>query len=1271
MREMRSDRRPEPGLRSLVPDLVAELATPTGPTRTVLDGSLLCADISGFTALSERLASTGRAGAEEITARINACFAALIDEVRCVGGDVLKFGGDSMTVIVRGDGHQWRAAAAGLAMQRAIRASAPTRRADLKLTVVVTSGPFDVYVVGDDARDLLIAGENVDALIQLEQATAPGDVIVDARVAAHLPAGIRRHPRADGFVVTGQPTDAMTTHGEARTAAEAEVARLRPFVATTILDQLDAFARLGGEHRLATIGFVRIGGLAAEIRRSGGDAVAHALHQLYVGVVDTCGRFGVTVLHSDVSADGCKVVLCSGAPVSRGDTHDAVLHAALRIATLDSPFSIRQGVQSGRVFAGFLGSPERCAYTVMGDAVNTAARVLDRAGDRDVVAVEAVLEQSRTIFQDEPLEPFTVKGKAAPIAARLVRGTTSTSRRHADSRLLVGRTDELALLQRAVERGSVAVEIVGAPGTGKSRLLDTLRHAVESALVLTADCTSFGAAAPYGVAQTMLRPLLGASSASTPTLAGNALTELTRRVAPRLLPMLPLLAVAFGVEVPSTPQARSVDPAFRTARTHEGVVELLDAVVEDTSFGRLVLLVEDAHWIDASSGHLLDHLIDAAATRRWTVISSRRPTTTWSMPALPHVSTLQLEPLSAASTRRLAIEVSTTPLRDTDIDLVLHRSQGNPLFAIELVRMVSDRAGDGDDLPDTVEQIIADRLDRLDPTALRVVRLASVLGNSFEEVTVAAIADAEGDRADVGAALHEAHLAGALARTGPSRWSFDHALYRDAAYSALPFRRRQHLHRLAAEILERDQQDPASIASILCLHYSRAGDHERTWTYGRMAGDAAERQHATNEAVVSYERARVACRFSRSIGPDQRALLDEKLADQYFVAARFDDAERSIRRSRRLSTDPVARARLERKLAAVFERQGFNDRTLRAYERAVRRAPPGTRSRAWLAERTHALLGHASTIALRGDYLACIELAERALQDATRIADDALAALALERIHLGESGLAQPDAESIGLRAVALYEQVDEPNGLSRMLNNLGVEAYFDSRWKDASGYYLTAGEAARRSGNVVLTANATLNNAVILADQGHWEESLTQFDDAARNFTAVGNKGGQSAHRLFSSIPLMWLGDLDAATERLADARERLTELRFVDLMPQLVSRELQLAVLLGQATDELFESTAAQLGSQPSFVSQMVRCRAAVSSDAGDVAAARAVLIEDTANPSTVGYERALTLHALASLFPDDPAAAGWRTEAGALLAGLGVVRVPPWRRADLGGS
>ena len=1250
------------GSAAFVAPLAVELGRRPTPSWSSVEGSLLSADISGFTALSERLASLGKAGAEEITSIVNVCFATLIDEASRFGGEVITFGGDALLVLFRGDRHERRAADAGLAMQRSLRASPAARRAALTMTVGAAAGPFDVFVVGDEYRELLIVGERASEVIRLEAAAQQGDTLVDAVIAAALSPSMHLRTEAGGVVVTGQTGDEPFEQPPAIAPTTAEV---RPYVPSAVIDQLAAFSGLGGEHRLVTVGFVLVTGFAELIDSGGHDATARALAEFFDSAVTTCHRFGVAVLHSDIATNGFKLVLSAGAPVNLGDTSDAMLQAALGIATIDSPFVIRQGVQTGRVFAGFLGSAQRQTYTLMGDPVNTAARMLDKAGDREVVAVDAVIRRSRAVFETDELDPFHVKGKTERIVAHRVRALTGRLRRERHGHALVGRDAELAQLTRAVVDLGSAVEVVGGAGVGKTRLLDAVWRSAENTVMLHAGCTPFGAAAPFGAFRPLLRRSAGIPLDADSALAGIRLAEVVAANAPHLAPMLPLLALPFGAAAEPTTQARAVDPQFRPQRICETVIEFLDALAPDRA---LITVVEDAHWIDASSGELLNEVIAAAASRRWCVIVSRRPGGEWAADELAHVVRISLEALTDEAITRLAIDVSTSSLGDADLAMITRRAQGNPLFAIELVRALSDPASKDLDLPDSIEQIIAGRFDRLAPDARRIIRTASVLGNVFDEGTVASMLGVEDDHADAVTALDDSESAGVIVRRAGSAWSFIHALYRDAAYEGLPFARRRYLHRLAAQLIEAGQQDPTPFAAILCQHYSAGGAHDKTWEYGILAGQAAEQQHATSEAITNYERALGAARHLRSVGPTARASVAERLGDLCYVAARFDDAERLLRRGRRLVAEPIDRARLGRKLAAVFERQGRPKLSLRTYQRSAAIVPHRTRSRPWLVERAHVLLGEAGLRARYGENSACVELARRALNDAERTSDDALMALALERLHLGLSGLAVPDADDVGRRALATYERLNDPNGMSRTLNNLGVEAYFESRWNDATDFYGRSLEAATRAGNVVMCSNSAVNSAVILADQGHWDDALRLFSDAARNYQAVRNGPGMAAQRLFAVAPQLRGGDLDAARHSLETARSELTELRGLDLLPELLTRELELAVLSGRATVADCDAIAGQLGNQRVFVSRVSRCRAVVLYGRGDHDGARAALLVDIGSEHSAGFERTLSLNALITLFPDDPDRVKWKRESTALQSELGVVRLPPLRPSEL---
>ena len=948
-------------------------------------------------------------------------------------------------------------------------------------------------------------------------------------------------------------------------------------------------------------------------------------------------------------------MLCAGAPVSPGDTTDALLQAALQIAASESPFVIRQGVQAGRVFAGFLGSPYRRTYTLMGDPVNTAARMLGKADDRDIVVVASAVDDTRAVFETDVLEPFLVKGKTEPITAAKVKGLTGHVRRDSASTRLVGRQKELDVLMHAIGELDTVVELVGAAGVGKSRLLDAAWGSAEGLTIYQGACTPYGAAAPYSVYRPLMRSGSGIPVDASAELAGNRLTDIVGEYAPDLAPMLPLLALPFGAQVASTPEADAVDPEFRRSRIHEAVVDFLDATLQ----GPILLVVEDAHWIDDASGDLTNHLVRASHGRPWAGIITRRPEGSWTIPEAGHVVSLQLEPLDDDAIRHLAIDASTRPLSDRDLDLVASRAQGNPLFAVELARALSDASDTDGELPDTIEQIIAERFDRLDPSARRLIRVASVLGNQFHEVIVTGMLSAVDRELDVGAALESAAASGAIAPRSGSRWGFNHALYRDTAYQGLPFRQRQRLHRQAAEVLETQARDSAAIAPLLSLHYSAAREHEPAWRYSLEASRIAESQNATSEAAIALERALEAGRYCRSVGRQDRADVAEQLGDYYYVLGRFEDAERRYASARR-STAAEQRVRLVRKLGVVAERRNEPQRALRWFHRAAGMIQPDTTRRADLAERSQVRLAEAGVLSRAGDNARCLELASQALVDAERAEDSPATALALERIQLAKAFLHQADGDRTGERALELQLARNDMHAAARVQINLGVAAYFESRWAESADWYLAAISAAERSGNVVMASNGAINSAEILADQGAWDRALELLDGAVRNFEAMQYSPGIAAALLFSAVPAMRAGRLELATDHLTRARIMLEELGMNELLMDATLREFELDLLRGHFDESRWSRAQPSAGSGGPMRHRLLRIRG-LGLHLTNSAGAAESLAEARSLPAPTDFESAITLLASSLVEPQHADAAKWESRIEDIAAQLGIERFP----------
>ena len=682
-------------------------------------------------------------------------------------------------------------------------------------------------------------------------------------------------------------------------------------------------------------------------------------------------------------------------------------------------------------------------------------------------------------------------------------------------------------------------------------------------------------------------------------LVGERLVNLVTRSAPELVPMLPLLAVPFGARVATTPEADAIDPDFRRVRIHELVVQFLDTVLA----GPILLIVEDVHWIDDASGELANHIVRACAGRSWSAIFTRRPEGSWRIASEQHVVTLALEPLDDDAIRELAVAVSPRPLLDRDLDVVSARAQGNPLFAIELARALAESATE---LPDTVEQIIASRLDRMTPSARRVVRVASVLGNQFDQAVIEAMmaadtADRDTADRDTAGALASAADAGTVSHRSGTTWAFNHALYRDTAYEGLAFARRRHLHHLAAGIIEDRSVDTAAVAPLLSLHHAAARSHERAWHYSLIAGEAALAQHATSDAATAYARALASGRYCAAVTSHDRAGIAERLGDLYYELGRFEHSAGAYRQARRLNVDPVIDVGLARKLGSVCERQGRPDLAIQWYRRAGKAIPPAARGRAWSLARANVNLAEAGIRARRAENERCLQLALAAGVDARRAGDDRVEALALERVHLALTYLRRVDTDRAGLRALDAYRKLDDSSGMARILINLGIEAYYDSNWTAAGSRYLEAMEVAQRANSVVLAATAAINSAEVLCDQGSWARAVELLESAKRNYAAIGYSAGIAASTMFAGVAEMRAGQFEDASTRFTDARGLLVRLGMADMLDDLDVVELELRAFTGLATAADAESLAGRFGPDHPSTDRVTRTQALLEHAAG----------------------------------------------------------------------
>ena len=1086
-------------LAPYVPRVVADWAEHHAQDRVrVVAGTLLSADISGFTALSERLAAMGRAGAEELTDLLNRCFDDMIATAVGFGGDVVKFGGDALLILFTGAEHIARACAAAVGMRAAVAqplVSARAGRVRLRMSQGIHAGEFTLFLVDGGHRELIVTGAGVTTTVECESAANAGEILLSVDTARQVDPAWLGDERPLGRILRRR---ALAEPVVDLTSIEENSVDLSGFVPVAQREQISAGVR--GEHRRATIAFLKFSDTDALIERIGPHAFADRLAELTGMLAAAADAHGVHRLATDAYPDGGKFILTAGAPSSSGNDEDDMLHTLRTFFDARPPFEMRVGVNRGPVFVGDLGSRSRRTFTVMGDAVNLAARLMQKAAAGQIVVSRSVLERAGSRFATRQLEPFFVKGKTLPIEASVL-GELQQSTRSADETeraRFVGRTAELAQLASALDaaqRGEgYPVELVGEAGMGKSRLIDEFRRRAQPAASLTITCGQYLRATPYLAVRPLLRTLAGIPDDADAADAGDRLAAWVDDVAPHLGAWLPLLAIPFDAEVPPTPASDRIAPEFRRARLQRALVELLGVVMPPHGF----LLVEDAHWLDDASHGLLVELIGSEGRNSWLIACTRRPGAAV-LPVATKAEQIVLEPLGADAAGVLADALADehTGLSPKDVAALAERAGGNPLFVIELVGAAAAQ-GSIDALPDSIEQLLMSRIDTLAPTDRLLLRDASVMGARVDTVVLAEAVDDDKLRA----VTRWDPLGTFLAPDDEYSLRFRHALFRAAAYEGLSYRRRVLVHSRVGEVIERRATDPRSVAGLLSLHFTASADHPRGWRYSRLAGDDAVAKYANVEAADFYERALDNAR-NASVSDLEVCEVAEALGDTLELLSRYDDADRAYGRARKHSSDPVRTARLLRKHGRLRERRSRYTEAVRWLGRAQRTAQETNDGGIQDANLVDIAIVYAAVRYRQGRYAEAIVWTQRAADLARRIGDRrGLAhALDLQELSLLSYPAAAHDDEPGG--ALAIYEQLGDLIGQTSVLSNLALAAHQRGEWDAAVALGRRSVEVAEQAGDVGSVALALCNLGEVLCDQGRLDEARQALHESRRSARA------------------------------------------------------------------------------------------------------------------------------------------------------------------------
>ncbi len=945
-------------------------------------GATLFADISGFTPLTETLVRElgPKRGIEELTAQINSVYAALISEVHRFGGCVIGFSGDAITCWFGNwldieDNPALLAAACAQAMQYAMRFFLNIRTPggstqSLHIKISVTTGYVRRFVVGDPhiKRFDVLAGETVNRMALGMSIAQKGEVIVGSAMLTELKETLkikgRRKTRGQIFgVLDGISVLVETVSWQETTGSYLDI----EYEEAWVLRPVGAQLRRGAEQYLAEFRpavalFLKFGGLDYD----NDEQVVRKLDVYIQKVQRILQKYGGSLIQLTTGDKGSYLYAAFGAPVAyNNNTSRAVLAAAeMREASAQFDFiaGIQIGVGKGMMRVGLYGSPTRRTYGVLGNAVNTAARLMTNAPKNQILVTRKIVGETGQHFAYQRLDDLTVGGVKKRVFLYARQKTDKiiepiTQPRFARPRIrLIGRKQEQRLLNERLERaykerkgGLVVVE--GEAGMGKTRLIENLLSNSRRLRLKTASGSgnSIEKTAPYYVWRNIFRQLLEVDIQVSEAEQQQQVIALFDTL-PGFSTLAPLLNVVLPMDMSETRTTMRLRGETRADQVKKYLAQVLRDIFEGAP---KLIIIDDAQWLDPASWALIRQIYEKAPAILLVVaaLSATKSPEYASLLRMDNVTRVRLKPLAEDEAMELVqacLGVETIP--QTTADIVFAKTEGHPLYLQEMAYALREsglvnpqsqalttdqdaQPGQEVKLPQTIEGVITSRIDSLPAGEQLTLKVASVIGQIFSFKTLKDIHPSKLSATQLSKELNAlAQLditpinKGKAEDDGGPKFTFKHAATQEVAYNKLLFSQRKKLHREIALWHTRNlasAQEPRY--GSIARHWENAGNSSKQLEYLDKAGEHSLNKGAYSEAVQYY-------------GKALKAILDEKehhlqqafwlrqLAQAHYGLGMLKESIRNAERSLALLGKPYPSSPLGQKLFLLrqFIIQGFH-----------------------------------------------------------------------------------------------------------------------------------------------------------------------------------------------------------------------------------------------------------------------------------------------------------------------------------------------------------
>ena len=1254
---------------------VAENPTPGLANGRFVHGTLLFADISGFTAMSEQLSQNGREGAEEITAIVNRYFAAMLDILKRYNGQLIRFGGDALLGLFEEKNSAaddfvsfgleanpfsmpalpnsaTRAVMAGMKMQAAMSQFAHTETSQgtfpLRMSVGIHNGRFFAAQLGNiHSMEYALFGADVNETANIESAAQAGQVVLDRDTydlvdptlmcsAISLPENLNYFIVESGFLPdipdVQIPFETHFPHTPEMSAVWQMVKLLDAYAAYLpegLLPRLVSDSRateFQGEHRLVATLFANIDGLSHLVDKLGPgqeEMIVSALNHYFLQMSTAVAQFGGVINKIDLYDHGEKLLITFGAPIAHEDDAERAVRAALQMMAVmpelnqtilkqvnlpELQLSQRIGISFGYVFAGFVGSSWRHEYTVMGDEVNLAARLMSQANDSSVIISTHVKRRVQQIGSFQQHGEVHLKGKSKPVPIfeltavhtlpQQVRGIQGMESE------LVGRQSETAVLQQKISalcqgNGSITT-LFGDAGVGKSRLIhDQFNQTDLPIQLISARCLSYAETVPYSSMQEVMRRLCDITLESDETQSIALFQQKLLHIWPddNVNKQRPYLANFLNFPLTETQQEKIsyLDSEGLRQRTFVALYAFFQAINRQNP---LLILLDDLQWMDSASLDLLTYLLPLANVNPLSWFLLFRPDRQKGCWLLHESLTkeqsaqyevIHLSGLSSADAGQMLSNLLAIDNLSSDVsNLILSRAEGNPLYLEEVIRsLINDGFLLRDEngrwhlkqngiitVPDTLEGVLMARLDRLEELCRWSIQAASIIGRTFpfdvlQEVTTQNRVDNQLIQQLTQLQLVE--MIQENQRQPELVYSFIHSLLQEVAYSSQSVKARKQVHRLIAAYLEEGRQqgwgDIESLTPLIAHHAYSGGDWPRALLYQMQTGEHSMTLFANQEAIDHYLKAlESAEKLPDAETAVQRLNIHLSLGQIFITTDQYDEAIIHLDKAETLVgklNDSGAYVAVCRWRTRLHELRG-------EYEEAFKWIEKGLDKQVDTADVPQIMLLAGLIHIRQGQYEDALRYCHTVLELAEQ--QNEVTALARANNLLGITYLRSDSQQAIThfQSAFDLYQQAGDIQGQATSHNLIANACFNLGRWTEADHHYRQALEMFGQISDTYNRIMAINNLGGIALNQGQLDEALNFYQEGVKLARQIGGSAWMvGVFEMNLGATYCRLKQPEVALTHLAASEEQFSQAGSRDFLPEMLRHQAEAQAMADNLTE------------------------------------------------------------------------------------------------------